>query len=368
MSHVKTPTILLAIIALSTIAICILFALSVRPIAYSQGFSRKLPDSLIALVNSMRLPSDSYYIAGLVGDRIYLGNTADPLKLSVTDIHLGEFQTRGIKSEDKKVADGAIVEIDSPYFFIKNGRLPLIARGEIEKWKISRHMTNFPGFEQAGPIGSDSFIIHALMGTGERELRNVLLKSSFHPAGGSVPIILETERDFYSADGILRINKEMNLLVYTYMYCNVYAVIDTSLNLIYKGNTIDTITTPRIRMAKISKYAYTLASPPSRVNQNSFVYNRMLFVQSNIMGTNEHKRSFDTSSVIDVYDLVDNKYGFSFYVPDYNLEKISSFQVRRNHFIAIQGNAIINYTLRADFLHFSGTLTKDSLLAAAIRE
>ncbi len=69
----------------------------------------------------------------------------------------------------------------------------------------------------------------------------------------------------------------------------------------------------------------TMSSPPLVVNKSAVVDDGHLFVHSNLMANNEASKAFDEASVIDVYSLTDGAYKFSFYIPDYQSHKASSF-------------------------------------------
>ena len=299
---------MLITMGLSAATILLLFLLSNRPVAYSQGFTRKIPNTKLIPIDVRSLPSDSYYIAGIADKYVYLANMLDPLSLLKIPFNAGETELVRIDQEGMVLTSLSSIQIDSPYFFIKDGRSGQIGSGELNKWKVSRQLANLPAFEQAASISGSSAIIHSLVGN-ESQLTNVLINTSKNQSHQPASIPIESKgSSFYHSDGILRSDMNSNLLVYAYFYCNTYVVMDTSLNLIYKGNTIDTITTPAIKIARASNGSYTLASTPSRVNNNSFVCDAKLFVHSAVMSTAEDRSSFEGASVIDVYDLANKKY------------------------------------------------------------
>jgi hypothetical protein len=116
---------------------------------------------------------------------------------------------------------------------------------------------------------------------------------------------------------------------------------DTSLNLLYKGKTVDNITSAKITVDTIhAENAVTLSSPAFVVNNQSQVYGNWLFISSGIMAKNEDKKTRKRASVIDVYDLRQGEYKFSFYVRQQKNMKLNSFCVSGNTFIALHGNYV----------------------------
>jgi len=55
------------------------------------------------------------------------------------------------------------------------------------------------------------------------------------------------------------------------------------------------------------------------------------------------------ASVIDAYNLIDQSYAFSFYLPDKSGKKISQFNVDDNRVIVICGKYLQVYQLQTDY-------------------
>ncbi len=119
-------------------------------------------------------------------------------------------------------------------------------------------------------------------------------------------------------------------------------VMDTSLHLTYRGNTIDTTTQAKIKVALVESENYhTLASPPLFVNKRGRVYDNRLFVNSNLQAKNEHISSFNEGAVVDVYDLTDGKYHFSFYVYHYrNTKRMMDFRISGHRMVVLYDKLI----------------------------
>jgi len=141
----------------------------------------------------------------------------------------------------------------------------------------------------------------------------------------------------FCVGGTMQFDRGLNRLVYVYFYRNQYLVMDSTLCLLGKGNTIDTTTVAKIRIGNIeSTNSRTMAAPPLMVNRKSAVYRDWLFVNSSLLARNEHPDALEEARVIDVYSITQRRYRFSFYVFHYDgKEKMREFSVCGNRLIAL---------------------------------
>ncbi len=94
-----------------------------------------------------------------------------------------------------------------------------------------------------------------------------------------------------------------------------------------------------------SKNQRKLAAPALTVNSYCATSGNYLFVNSKRLGKTESLFLWKKSSVIDIYDLTENNYQFSFYVADIETHKLTTFQVLNDKFIGLIGNHIVTYQL-----------------------
>lgn len=353
----KSVIVIVCIILFSFLVIAALYALSDVPSSDTKNFKREFGDVSIVKKKVLNLSGNSYYIAGMTNSQVFLGNRKDSLKLVVTDTSLHNLQqvqlilTQDLTEDDREnpKLKNSYIEIDSPYFFIKAGQLPGLYRGELNRWQTKRILPKTPFFEQAVPISQNSFVMRAILTNAESKThQNVLYKISENDPEPKINItLLEGQIDeLFSTDGLLRYSKKLNLLVYTYAYRNQYLVMDTSLNLKHKGNTIDQTAIAEIKPVEIKDRIFSLASPPAIVNKNTQINEDLLFIHSNVKATNESKNIFEKMSVIDVYNLTTQAYKFSFYIPSYENNKMITFRIVGNKVIALYDRCLISYELK----------------------
>lgn len=349
----KVATWIITCFVLSNGIVLFLFAMSSQMKDRHNSFLRLFPSHLALDGNSFNIKYNSYYIAGGTAHHIYLGNYTSPLNMlilntALTDSQHVKLNVRGIM--DQKFWS-ARVRVDSPHFYVHDGAVPRIYKGNVRNWQADRFMHDAEYFLDFEPIGQSSFAIKSLSAkTGESVLGKITIEM---PHYTFIPGLLQRQIDgVFCTDGMMHYDKELARLIYLYRYRNQYIVLDTNLNLAYRGNTIDTISKAKIKVATIkTSNSTTLAAPPLMVNKYSAVSKNWLFVNSHLLARNEHPKALDKADVIDVYDLINSKYQFSFYIFNYGgEEKLNEFKVFGNRLFALFDHHIQVYALNPQYL------------------
>ncbi|WP_148044228.1 hypothetical protein [Sinomicrobium pectinilyticum] len=331
-----------------------LYAVSDKLTHEHNSFHRSFPPHPIIRAGGIDLKYNSYYIAGTDSNRVYLSNLTAPLHL--LSVNLPDLDTTHIRlsiedPENTKFRRNTKVEVLPPYFYITDGVTPRLLRGKIGEWHARRFMYDSAFFSVAIPIGPKSF---ALRSTSSKTREHVLGKeTNKSPHVKLVPGLLEKQVDgIFCTDGMLHYNRELSQLIYLYHYRNQYIVTDTSLNLLYRRNTIDTNSRAKIKTATItSENSKTMATPPLMVNKRSATYGDRLLVHSDLMAKNESKKAFSKASVIDVYHLKRGKYEMSFYIYPYNELKLTNFEITNKNLIALHGQYLVVYNTHFDMFN-----------------
>lgn len=353
----KPIIILTSCLLVATFAVLVLFVMSNKIVHEPNNFLRSYPSHLASRTAELDIKYNSYYIAGVTSNHIYLGNVTDPFHLLITNMSLTDTShiKISIKNEENlKLTTSLRVKVDSPYFYMTDGTMPGIFRGKIDHWYADRFMFDSAYFSQSVPIDSTSF---ALRAKSTKTLENVLGKQT-----NGVPHVelnfklLQKQIDgIFCTDGLLHYSKELKRLVYLYHYRNEYIVYDTNLNLDYRGHTIDTFSRAQVKVASIaSDKAMVLASKPKVINMESCVSGHYLFINSNLLARNDLKDIFPKVSIVDVYDLRNNKYKLSFYVQNHYSKdgprKMGFFQVVKNKkLVAIHNRYLVIHDLKSQY-------------------
>lgn len=351
----KTYTILLlsSLFLASTLIVFVLFiSASDKPNHRFNSFERKFLTEPIHLSGELDVKYNSYYISGSTSNHLYFGNVQAVRHLLVTDSNLKdtshiELSIDGI--EEVKFRS-ITVKVDSPYFYFSDGTAPAIFKGFMKNWLATRYSQDRESFMDPTPINGASFIVRKMSYPSEEIVLGK--KTNSPPYIQLAPDLLEKQIDGkFCTDGMIHYSNELDWLVYVYYYRNQFICADSSLNLIYRGNTIDTVSKAKIKVAKIkSENSHTMAAPPMLVNRKSCVSGIHLFINSNLLAKNEKKETFEKSSVIDVYSLKKGRYLHSFYLPKHNGKKMREFKVFDDLLIVLYDHYILKYQLDPKYI------------------
>lgn len=344
----RTKVALFSIITLcGSLIVIILFLLSENIIHYHNKLIRRFPHTPVRKNISLDLKLNSYYFAGIDTENIYLGNTTAPLLVSTISNKM-LFQNKEMINLDRRDLPfkGIKVMIEPPYFFVVDGTIPCVYRGKIKDWKALLIKQGGEYFTTAKVIDSSAITVSTNSSiSGE----NILGIIRFGTDSQTIlnPLILQKQIDgVFDTDGQLLYSTGMEKIIFLYAYRNQFTVVDNKLNIKFKGNTIDTITTAQLSIAKDKKrHQRKFSKPPLFVNKSSAVYNNLLFVNSAIPGRYEEDQMWEEASIIDVYDLTTNSYILSFCIYDIRGNKVKSFIVRQDKLYALIGNHLIKYNL-----------------------
>ena len=314
-----------------------------RNMSFKRGFLYDAPKK----IHELDLEYNGYQIAGAAEGQIYLSNPKSPLYLTVVDTTLQNKEVVHVTmDQDSLPLRSPQLRVIPPYFFIMDGTIPYILRGNIRDWKAYSILNNPLYFTNAQPMDSVTLAIRTISNkTNELTLGTIHLSDSATMTL-SHKLLQKQVDGVFDVDGTLNYNQQRQQLIYTYRYRNQYIVANDSLELQWLGKTIDTISQAQIQVGTIaSKNQKKLAAPALTVNKYSTTSGNYLFVNSQRLGKTESLVVWEKSSVIDVYDMVKNRYEFSFYVEDIEKHKLKTFYVLDDTFIGLIGNHIVTYQL-----------------------
>jgi hypothetical protein len=307
------------------------------------SFLRTFPPHPVLEGDTVNVFYESYYIAGGTDHRVYLGNYTAPLHvLEVNLDHLADtnhitLQVDGIY--DQKVWSPRVV-VDSPYFYLSDGAVPMLFRGEVASWKAERILRDTIYFRKLVPIHPTSFAIQSLHGGVPENILGKWTVESDEPL--LVSGILEKQIDgVFCTDGMLNVDAAENRIAYLYYYRNEYIVMDTMLHILFRSHTLDTTSRAAISVKRLADRSVTLSSPPRFVNHHSSISDGFLFVHSAVRARNESTLAFSKAAVIDVYEIATGDYRFSFYLYHYwGNKRLTDFRVFGHRVVVLYGNVL----------------------------
>ena len=349
----KTTYYLIGCLALSIIAVVMLLFLFARKsnqkTLYNNGFERLLGTVSLVEEKTLDLNYNSYYIAGLSANKIYLGNSTSPQSLLVTNYELNNVERVGLEIPNNEKLAWSFLKTDlyPPNIFVYEPYTPTILHGKFPNLEYSRSHLNGRYFDKLVPLSPSTYVVRNYDAKLEQ---NILRMVAFDTTSSNIDLnthILEKQIDgVFCTDGILIYNKELNQVIYIYFYRNQFIGMDTSLKVLYKGNTIDTVSYANIKISSIkSENKNTLSSRPILVNKKVASFNDRLYIQSGLLADNENSEESTKNSVIDVYSLNDQQYLFSFYIPKYKGENLNYFAVYQDRIVTINNRNLVVYKI-----------------------
>lgn len=278
-------------------------------------------------------------ICGIQENQIYF-ETDSPGTIIETDSILSnkcllKFEIPGRKT----VQSLYTTSIDPSHCYIMAGNVP-----EIIKYNLHQHsyqIFHFPKnlFSESVVAGDNDYILRAYQKSKGRwdqvfirwnPVRNIFLTEE------NVP---EKRGDAgFSTDGMLLFDKSTNRILYVEYYSNQIICMDTLLHVLYKGQTIGTFSNTAVRVSyETTHYSKTItnASPLHEINLESKAVNGKLYIHSAIPAKNESSTEFRNNAVIDIYGVLDGHYLGSFYIPEYNDERLKDFEVAADKIIVL---------------------------------
>lgn len=350
----KLKTILeLTVIAIAGSAIIVVLYINSENTMHSENpFIRRFIQGSATKIAEVDLKSNSQYFAGVDNSTIYVGDNKAPLHITAFDTILKVKHQYKIQLERENFPFSAVqVRVIPPYFYLMDGTVPVIYRGNIANWKakLIMHSNNYY-FSKAEIIAPDKIVFRAQ----ELKSRNNVLGTFNFSDSLQVqyaPSLLQKQIDgFFDTDGMMQYDDQLQKFIYVYYYRNQFIVANKNLQLNYRGNTIDTTTHANLKVAYIKKTRQRkIASLPSTVNQLIAVSGNLLFVNSKIIGRYESKKMWKEASIVDVYNIQNNTYLSSFYIYNSKKAKIQSILISGNNLYAVIGHHIHKYRLGKNF-------------------
>ncbi|PAM94648.1 hypothetical protein B4N84_11780 [Flavobacterium sp. IR1] len=337
---------LLLIFASSIFTVVVLFLSSEEIMQHQNPFIRRYPHHPVTLLHTIDLKYNSYYFAGAENGTLYLGNSTVPLGLLAIDSKMAQQKIRTTLDRQSFYFKTIKMTVRPPFFYIMDGGIPVVFRGQISNWNAKLLTPNPPYFNIGVPIDSTSMVFR---GISSKTNNNVIgiFRSGKQSRVTMAPQLLQKQIDgVFDTDGMLHYSPEMRRIVYLYTYRNQYIVAHENGTLDYRGHTIDTISHAKIKVAYLKeKTERAMSMPALNVNRSSSVCGHLLFVNSNVPGRYEQNKIWKQASVIDVYDLNKKAYLLSFHIYGIKDKKLRNFIVTPSYIYALIGKQLVVYQL-----------------------
>lgn len=335
----------------SSMVVVLLFISSEAMIHHRNPFVRRFIPHLVSKKQQFDLEYNSYYFAGAGQGKIYLGNSTNPSIVTVLDTALQQKKAYKIKLDNPNIPFRSIqLKVVPPHFYVLDGTVPCIFKGKTNNWEANLYHKGNIHFSAVSVVNDSTIAFR----TRDRPNKENTLGTTVLGKKGSIQLhnnLLEKQIDgVFDTDGSLLYNRKLQKLIYVYYYRNQFIVTDSKFKLEYRGHTIDTNTLAKLKIAQLPEQGVTLfAAPPFTVNASAYAYHHLLFVHSTLEGKFESPKMWEQASVIDVYDIRENSYQFSFYVYHHKHKKMKRFLISDSCLFALIDDQIVSYSLAKVF-------------------
>ncbi|REC60488.1 tellurium resistance protein TerC [Chryseobacterium pennae] len=332
-----------------------LFISSEHIMKTENNFTRRFLQYPMEEDKKMDLGANSYYFAGAADDKIYLGNYTTPLILTTIDTALVTRTSFTSVIDSHNHSFRSIqMQVQKPYYYIYDGNVPVIYRGELGKQNAKTISYKDAYFNQIIPLDSARFAIR----TQSSETQNRVLGILDLQRKSKVKLyseVLEKQKDgIFDSDGKMIRDPATGKILYTYFYRNQFMEMDHELTVLRKLHTIDTVTRAQIQVTQLKDGQHKMSAPPLTVNKDMVAYRKLLFNESNLMGKHESRKAWKQAAIVDVYRTDQQEYVGSFYVFNRGKDKMSQMLVTDKYFYILIGNEIVRYRLYPSLTrHFS---------------
>lgn len=336
---------LLLLTVLSIGAITGLYLSSEDMFHHRNNFTRRFPVHPAEFLYDYPLTAISPYIAGVDKDKVFISDKRDPLKIIEINIRSKKELIHRITTNEPERRFRALrAYIQPPYFYLSDGLEAFALIGTITDWKATLWIDQLAYYNAFVPLDAQRAAIRALDGKKNENIIGVMHRGDSTRVDFN-PSLLDKQIDgVFDTDGKLLFNQKHQRLIYVYTYRNQYLLTDPELKSKVIGHTIDTTTKARIKVAYVkNQHISKIASPGWVVNKNATTEGDYLYVHSKLLGQFEHKDTWAQSSVIDVYNIMERTYLFSFYLYDKKGHKISEFVIDGGHAYTIAGTTLTVY-------------------------
>lgn len=348
MNLYKTHIRLIIVTLSSILSVVLLFNLSETEVHTNNAFIRRFPHHPVSKKYDLPINYNSYYIAGYHNDTLFLGNTTAPLHLLSINLKTKKITEVQIEIEHSNLPFYKVsVKIVYPYFFVMDGTLPHIFRGNVQNWKAKSWSKGEAYFSNAIPIDSNKLWIKATSAKTNESILGLLgkedsIRLNLHPE------LLEKQIDgVFDVDGQMVVSQNLKALGYVYYYRNQFLVMNSDLKMLLRNSTIDTVTLANIQISdRSNKVMVQMKAPPMQINQSSAIKGDLMLINSDRLGKYEEAEMRNQAAIIDVYNWTRNSYEFSFYIYNIENKKMREFNVYDEYLIALIGNSISVYELK----------------------
>ena len=327
-----------------------LYTISERPNSVKNGFNRKMLPVRLTIVNAVKRDRNISNVIGYTAGHFYY-QTGDAGVVAVSATNLDSFRYLTIDIADKERIGSAFSgEVNYPYYYIYAGNMRCVISADLTGRAATQYYHTKDLFTRAVKVSPTAFMFRGI-DTTYAKIDQVFIRQDTMRKAKTIKSFTQRRDDAgFSTDGLLHYDTAGGRLLYLYFYSNQFICFDTGFNIIYTGNTIDTIkSVPGVEtITTKSRDIVSFSRPMPLINAYNCIDGEYIYNYSTLQADNESDTAFRGNSAIDMYSLKNGKYAGSLYIPAYDSEKIKFFKVYGNAVVALYQHYIVVYKMNYD--------------------
>lgn len=336
-----------------------LFFSSEYIIKKENNFTRRFPQHIISEDRSFNLKVNSYYFVGHQNHEVYLGNPSSPFRILKVDAQLQNVDSINLIPTGDYRFKNLRYQIREDYLYAYDGSVPIIYITHIDSLRYPLHKisSNDVYFDQFQAISPSQFMLRVEDRASKKLSLAKLALDEEEKVYIDNTLLTEKTDGGFDADGRLLYDTELQKAYYLYYYRNRILILNSSLQLLSKMKTIDTISKAALKVKSLKDGRKKMTEPALIVNKNMITHKGLIFNESNLLGKFESKDFWRKNAVIDVYNTESSNYWGSFYVKNRGTHKMSQMLMTDLYFYILSGDEIVRYrcaqTLTDQFINGS---------------
>ncbi len=311
------------------------------------NFRRLTPPHSMTLQKKLPLRSGHYYFAGGYGSKIFIVTTELPVQFQQTDTGLHAVKLINLHFPDStRLYNVQSSIMASNEVLLLDGFKPAVMKTTLPDTVMSIYLLGQRYFLKAVPLSANSFIFQVYDSIAKQNVYvKYRLDSNRFQQNKYLPD--KSSDGVFSIDGILHYDPINHQLMYVYFYRNQFDYLDTNLNRVYTGRTLDSNTTAKVEVLMSgNKKSGIVTAASVQVNKGSWIADNRLYIHSIIAGKNDAAGRIKNYDMLDVYTVSSGKYIQSLAAEKFNGENLNDFIVIGDHFYGLYGHTLVDYRIQ----------------------
>ena len=309
------------------------------------GMIRYFPSHIVGIKSIQSIGKDCYYLAGVAGDSVFIGDFHNPKTLYLYHHSVLDSIILPI-SPTQRITKASTLTVEFPTIYLHDILWGNVLTGQIHQASFTQYHLASSLMFQSVPLSYQNYLLLDFDTlTKTNRLEKVLIQEGQRSIHSQFPLDKQVD-GYFCTQGALAVDTDRGEVYFVYQYRNELLRLDTSLYLLQRSHTIDTVrqidfTVDTVFEGEIART--TFSSPPQLVNSKLRTYGSYLFISSGIQADNQSIDNFEKAMTID--RKTDLKYQFSFYLTDLFGQRIRDFLIEGDRIIGLAGTDLIVYEL-----------------------